>query len=41
MKTHKHLWNDFISAENFEIAADHALRGKKIQNICKNLYATP
>ena len=28
MKTHKHLWDEFISAENFEIAAAHALRGK-------------
>ena len=26
MKTHKHLWDEFISAENFEIAADRFLR---------------
>lgn len=36
MKTHKHLWEEFISAENFEIAADHALRGKKSKLSAKN-----
>jgi len=35
MKTHKHLWDEFISAENFEIAADHALRGKKSKKSSK------
>ncbi len=36
MKTHKHLWDEFISAENFEIAAAHALRGKKSKISAKN-----
>ncbi|MDE6250844.1 MAG: reverse transcriptase/maturase family protein [Alphaproteobacteria bacterium] len=29
MKTHKHLWSQFISPENFELAAHKALLGKK------------
>ncbi len=29
MKTHKHLWGQFISPENFELAAHRALLGKK------------
>lgn len=29
MKTHKHLWSQFISSENFNLAAHRALLGKK------------
>lgn len=29
MKTHKNLWSQFISPENFDLAARRALRGKK------------
>ncbi len=29
MKTHKNLWSQFISPENFDMAAHRALRGKK------------
>lgn len=35
MKTHKHLWDEFISAENFDIAAKNALRGKKSKSAAK------
>ncbi len=29
MKTHRHLWEQFISPENFDLAAKKAVRGKK------------
>jgi len=29
MKTYKHLWDDFISPENFDLAARKAVRGKR------------
>ncbi|MBD5400162.1 reverse transcriptase [bacterium] len=29
MKTYKHLWDEFISAENFDLAARKAVRGKR------------
>lgn len=29
MKTYKHLWNEFISPENFDLAAKKAVRGKR------------
>lgn len=40
MKTHKHLWDKFISIENFEIAAKKAIKSKKsrksVQNFLEN-----
>ncbi len=35
MKTHKHLWDDFISTENFAIAAKRAVRSKRSKKSTK------
>lgn len=35
MKTHKNLWSQFISSENFELAAHRALLGKKSKNCAR------
>lgn len=36
MKTHKHLWDDFISPENFQLAAKRAIANKRNRAAVRN-----
>ena len=39
MKTHKNLWDEFISVENFELAAKKAVKSKKSKKQTKVFLA--
>ncbi len=39
MKTHRHLWEQFIAPENFELAARRAVRGKKSKEQIRRFMA--
>ena len=39
MKTHKNLWDEFISVENFELAAKKAVKSKKSKRQTKVFLA--